>query len=162
MDFISLQPFLYTAIAYFDLKKFDSCITVCQLLAKNRLQTKTIYDKALDRLNTCLAMSLDDANDNYFTVKRNILELMHQPSRALKQYDTAYYIFHKPLQLYNKARVYDAQFENYQVALRYYQRYLENQHKTEAEEKKEVLAFGEKRVKQLEEWEKNAEDCFRM
>ncbi len=165
MNFVGLKPFLFTAIGYFELKQYDSCIATCQLLVQNKLETRTTiylealsykalkeYDKALDKLNTCIGMALDDGADNYFTVKAAVLELMHQPSRALKQYDTAYYIFHRPLQLYHKARVYDAKFENYKVALRYYHRYLKNHSKTKRNE--EVVAFVKKRVKQLEEWEK--------
>lgn len=167
MHFVTLQPFLLTAIAYFDLKKYDSSIAICEFLLGNKLKTKTVvylealsykalhdYKKSLARLDECLAMALDDDADNYFSVKGDIYETLHQPSKALKQYDTAYYIFHHPLQLYNKARIYDASFENPHTALRYYRRYLSHRKGPAKGDERKVLSFVRKRVKQLAEWEK--------
>lgn len=167
MHAISLSPFLRAAIASFRLGRYDSCIAFCRLLAQHKLESRTSlylgalsykaekkYKKALDNLNKCIAMSLDAAADNYFSAKGEILESIHQPSRALKQYDTAYYIFHHPLQLYNKARIYDAQFENYKFAIRYYRRYLDHSNKPETEDEKKVYAFVRERLQQLEKWER--------
>ncbi len=166
MHFFSQKPFLMTAISYFNIKNYDSCIATCNYLILNKSGTQTVlylkalsykalkqYKNALSSLNACIHMALDEAADNYFSTKGEVFILMHQPSRALKQYDTAYYIFRKPVQLYNKARIYDGQFENYKAALRYYRRYLKHQKAPKSGNEKEITAFVKKRVKQLEEWE---------
>ena len=168
MHFLSLKPYFREALAWFKLEKYDSCVTVCQFLDKNKLKTRATmylealsykalqqYDKALSRLNTCISMAIDEAANDYYTEKGAVLELMHQPSKALKQYDTAYYIFQNPIQLYNKAKIYDVQFENYPTALRFYQRYLNRKKKPNEKDRIKVTAFVEKRTKQLEAWQKS-------
>lgn len=167
MGAISLQPFLFAAISYFQLEQYDSCIATCQLLAQSKLNSKTTmylqalsykalkqYDTALIFLNNCIAMSLDKSANGYFSAKGEILNLMHQPSNALKQYDTAYYIFHQPEQLYNKAKIYDIQFKNYKAALRFYKRYLKNAGKPKSGNEEKIYAFVKERAEQLERWEK--------
>ena len=171
MHYISLKPFLQAAIARFNLEQYDSCIATCRLLTANKLANETIYylealaykalkqyEPALAYLDTCIHMAMDPKADDYFTAKGAVLEQMHQPSNALKVYDTAYYLFHAPLQLYNKARIYDSQFENYRVALRYYRDFMQKSTDSTGPKAATVRAYVRKRSDQLEKWQKAIQD----
>ncbi len=170
MNSIELNPFTFTAIAYYHLKEYDSCIAISELLKAHQLLSRNMfylealahkelknYKQAISLLDTCIDMALEpDAND-YLSQKGSVLELMSQPKQALLQYDYAYSIFNDPNQLYNIALIYDNAFKDYDKALKYYRSFIK---KTTVKTPlkyaidKELVDFVTKRIQQLEVWKR--------
>lgn len=166
MNTIDLNSYLYGAVGYFYLKQYQPCVDLCDFLIVHHYQTLSVlfteamafkeqkrYSESLATLDECIGMALNKQANDYFVAKAAIYRTLKQYNKAFRQYDTAYYIFHNPLQLYNKALLYDVQLKKPLEALKYYRSYLRNAHDN-PKRNKEVWDYVNARVKQLEEWEK--------
>ncbi|GAC1432791.1 MAG: hypothetical protein NVSMB7_08560 [Chitinophagaceae bacterium] len=63
-------------------------------------------------------------------------EAMNQFTMAVKQYDSAYYLFKSPLMKYYTGRIYESTLKNEKLARKYYLQYLKFATPQSADEKK--------------------------
>lgn len=166
MNTVDLNSYLYGAIGYFYLKQYRQCVETCDFLIVHHYQTRPVlfleamafkeqkrYPESLATLDECIGMALDKQANEYFDAKAFIYTILKQYNKAFHQYDTAYYIFQNPLQLYNKALLYDIQLKKPLEALKYYKRYLQKVDGKLKPPDKQVWDYVYARVKQLEEWD---------
>jgi hypothetical protein len=66
-------------------------------------------------------------------------------------------MFHDPLELYNKARLYDARLKSPRTALRYYRLYLRRRTGSVPSQEKEAFSFARSRTRTLAAWERERE-----
>lgn len=170
MDNVTLVPFLDAAIGYYYTSDYAGCVRTCDLLISHQLKTRTVlyleamafrkqkkYKLSLATLNDCIALAIDSKAADYYEAKADIYETLGAYRRALTQYDTAYYIFHDPLQLYNKARLYDARLKSPRTALRYYRLYLRERTDSVPSREKKTFSFARSRTRTLAAWERETE-----
>lgn len=157
-----VAPLTYLAIAYLNTVRYDSCLKVCDFMIRNKAKTETVmylkgkayqglknYPASLAAFSECIGMAISKSADAYFTEMGNDYELMKQYRKAIAQYDTAHYIFHDPMRLYNIGRVYEADLKNPIDALRFYRRFMAKAKKPVNENEKEIAAYVRQRVKEL-------------
>ena len=146
----SLQALGWTALSYYNLKKYPDCIRVCEGMQgmgmdieavyyyesraeaklKHYAQSDTLLRRALTKaISKTAEWYYDDLGDNYESTKDYRQSLAH--------YDTAYYLFKAPLILYNCGRICETELHNPVRAKQYYRRYLAVA-KPESEEEKRV------------------------
>lgn len=110
---ISYAPLNYTVIAALRLEDYQRCLEVCRLLMETGYETEQIlyyaarayaglgqYGKSNEMLQRCLKKAVSENAETYYAALGNNLEAMQQPAKAVAYYDTAYYLFRNPAQLY--------------------------------------------------------------
>lgn len=157
-----VAPLTYLAIAYQNTGRYNSCLKVCHFMILNNAKTETVmylegmafrklknYPASLAAFSECIGMAISKSADAYYTEMGEDYEQMHQYRKAIAQYDTAHYIFHDPMRLYNIGRIYEAYLKKPGGALRYYRRYRAEAQKPGNENEKEIAAYVRQRVKEL-------------
>ncbi|MFT4094811.1 MAG: hypothetical protein QM640_14360 [Niabella sp.] len=141
------QPTAYThlAYAYLNNNQIDKCLALYDWMdlqhMKNEMVTycaamcyskKKDYSKSNLLLDECLSQNLIATAVTYFRSKADNYESAKDYKKALSLYDTAYYIFHNPLDLYYKGRVYDVYLKNQAQASVLYKKYIAAKQKPES------------------------------
>lgn len=165
MEAISMKPFFYAAAGYFLTKQYKACSAMCDFMLEKKLKTRSVlylqamafekqkqYKLSLQRLEECLADALSKDAIDYFSTKGEIYEKMKAFHTAMRQYDTAYYIFKEPVMMYKKALVYDRDLKNPTTALRYYQSYLHKRHDSVPPLEMPLYKYAIDREKTLRKW----------
>jgi tetratricopeptide (TPR) repeat protein len=124
-------------VCYYNLKRYEDCIRVCDYTQQQQITTETIYyyqarsyarlhdyEKSNELLRTCLLTAISKSAELYYYSLGENFEAMKQYKTAIAQYDTGYYLFKNPVMLYNCGRIYESQLNNKESGKRYYQRYL--------------------------------------
>ncbi len=154
---VSLIPLSNMALSYFNLKQYNDCIRVCDYMLFNELNGETIFyykAKALAGLkqfpqsNDQFQICLDNAISNnlelyYYNIGQNY-EALKMYTKAIANYDTAYYFSKDPIMNYDIAVVYETQLKNLLLAKKYYSKYLAESKPKTAEEKKVYAYVKEK------------------
>lgn len=125
------------ALAYLYTKQFDLCMDLCNFLIDGNEKSETIlyikgmalfsikkYDSSLVCFQQCIKMAIPDGTDTYYGQIGYIYESLKNYPKAIASFDTAYYIFHDPVQYYNIGRIYEIDYHNFKSALKYYKKYL--------------------------------------
>lgn len=133
-----IAAYVNLAYSYLNTDSFSKCTKLCEwLMVKNRAtqpvlycaaiaySKKKEYKKSNELLDACLALSLHKDAVGYFNAKADNFEAMKQYHRAISYYDTSYYIFQSPPDLYYKGRIYDKYLNNKPKAKLYYQRFID-------------------------------------
>lgn len=108
------------------------------------------YRESNDLYEECLNLAISKNAEKYFFGKVENFESLRQAKAAIASCDTAYYVFHNPLALYNIGRLYETGLKNKTKAHIYYRDYLKKAVPLTVQEKKvyayvkEVLATKEK------------------
>ena len=144
-------PYISLAWSYLSLDSIDKCIILSEwLTTKNKISQSLSYCAALayakkkdyERsnllLDECLRQSLQDDAILYYNAKSDNYESLKQYQQAIRYYDTSYYIFQSPLDLYYTGRIYDKYFNNRAKASYYYKQFIDK--------RKNPRNSGEKRV----------------
>lgn len=166
MNAITLHPFFCTAAAYYLTKQYQQCIEICDLLIMNELKSRSLlylealayekqkkYELSLAVLDECIGDALSKDAVDYFITKGEIYEKLNENKAAIKQYDTAYYIFQSPVVLYKKGLVFDLKLKNSKSALQYYNAYLHQRRDSVPQAEKPVYQYVVERVKALRKWQ---------
>ena len=133
-----VMPYVNLAYSYLNTDSLDKCITLCEWLMINNKATQSVlycaaiayskkkeYKKSNELLDACLALSIQKDAVGYFNAKSDNFEAMKQYRKAISYYDTSYYIFQSPPDLYYKGRIYDKYLKNKTKARLYYQRFID-------------------------------------
>ncbi|MFI5154781.1 MAG: tetratricopeptide repeat protein [Chitinophagales bacterium] len=143
------------ALAYYELKKYNDCIRVCEYLFQHQVEGESIYyyeamawaklkeyEKSNELLQTCLAKAISKTAETYYYQLGLNEEELKAYKKAISNYDTAYYLFKDPLMKYNGGRIYESKLKNPKAAAIYYEEYLSHAKPVSAAEKK-VYAYVE-------------------
>jgi tetratricopeptide (TPR) repeat protein len=132
------SPYINLAYSYLAVDSLDKCIRLCEwLMMKNKATVvlvycasqayakKKNYTRSNELLDDCLTLSMQTDAVRYFNAKSDNYEAMKQYNQALTYYDTSYYIFQTPSDLYYTGRLYDKYLNNKTKARFYYQQYID-------------------------------------
>jgi tetratricopeptide (TPR) repeat protein len=146
---ISLSPLTQLALAYYNLKMYTDCIRVCTYMLSNELDIESIYyyeaksfaklknfTKSNELLQVCLTKAISKTAELYYYNLGDNYEAMNQFTTAVKQYDSAYYLFKSPLMKYYSGHIYENNLKNEKLALKYYRLYLQLATPQSVDEKK--------------------------
>jgi tetratricopeptide (TPR) repeat protein len=145
----SLSPLTQLALSYYNLKQYTDCIRVCQYMKDAGMNTESInyyearswaqlkeFSKSNELLKICLGLAISRTAELYYYDLGENAESMKQFKSAIRQYDTAYYLFRNPLMNYNIGRIYEIPLKNPKLAQKYYGKYLITANPQTPEEKK--------------------------
>ncbi|MGX5818321.1 tetratricopeptide repeat protein [Chitinophaga lutea] len=152
----------YTAIAYYRLKQYDSCIQIHhKMTGLLGDATETVkyaaslgyaglrrYDEANGLLEECIALAKSKHLDTYYTTLAENFEQMRQFRRAIAHYDTAYFLFRNPMRQYGIARIYDQHLQDFPRAKKFYEQYFKNAN-AETRAEKQIREYVKERMKTL-------------
>jgi len=144
-----LNALTWLALSYYNLKKYDDCVTTCQYMLDNGFDVESIYyyqaraysklkdyDKSNQLLTICLKKAISHTAEWYYNDLAENNEALKNYKSALANSDTSYYLFKDPLMLYNCGRISESLLKNETQARKYYRQYLAVAHPQSAEEQK--------------------------
>lgn len=158
----AIQPSAYISLAYayLNTKKIDQCLALCNWLELQGMKSEpTTYCAALCYaqkkdfvksnllLDECLKQNLLEEAKTYFRSKADNYEHLKDYKKAIAQYDTSYYIFQNPYDLYYKARVYDANLNNKQQASVFYKKFIAEKQKPEGPTEEKLFNYIKEYIK---------------
>jgi tetratricopeptide (TPR) repeat protein len=133
----SITSISHLIVCYYNLKRYEDCIRVCNYTQEQQIITETIYyyqarsyarlhdyEKSNELLRVCLGTAISKSAELYYYSLGENHEAMKKYKTAIAQYDTGYFLFRNPVMLYNCGRIYESQLNNKESGKRYYQRYL--------------------------------------
>lgn len=107
-------------------------------LAYTALKKYALSDSLLDE---CIKFNIQELATTYYSAKADNSIALKNYSRAASYYDTSYYIFHNPQDLFQAGRVYDANQNNRAKATSYYKRYLQAQPKPKTNNQESIHEY---------------------
>ncbi|HVU54273.1 MAG TPA: hypothetical protein VHD83_04425 [Puia sp.] len=144
-----LNALTWLALSYYNLKRYDECITTCQYLLDAGFDVEAIYyyqarayaklkeyEKSNQLLAICLKKAISDKAEWYYNGLSENNEALKNYKSALSNSDTSYYLFKDPLMLYNCGRISESLLKNETLARKYYRQYLAVAHPASPEEQK--------------------------
>lgn len=108
---------------------------------------KADYIKSNLLLSECLAQNLLPEAKTYFRARADNYENIKEFKKAIAQYDTSYYLFRSPYDLYYKARVYDAYLNNKQQASVFYKKFIAAKQKPEGAVEEKIFNYISEYIK---------------
>jgi tetratricopeptide (TPR) repeat protein len=149
LEEISLSALTQLALSYYNVKMYNDCIRVCDFMLHNDLDIESVYyyqakayakikdfTKSNELLQVCLTKAISKTAEMYYYALGDNYEAINQFTIAVKQYDSAYYLFKDPLMKYYAGHVYENNLKNEKLARKYYIQYLEHATPQSADEKK--------------------------
>ncbi|MCW3114368.1 MAG: hypothetical protein JWR18_2764 [Segetibacter sp.] len=119
------------------IKQYEACYKVCNNLLEQGIETEALFYyasqakyklnefiKSSELLKQCLNLAISKNTNLYYFSLADNFESLKQYKRAIASYDTAYYLFHDPLALYNIGRLYEQGLQNNNTARQYYKKYM--------------------------------------
>jgi tetratricopeptide (TPR) repeat protein len=146
----TLQSLEWTALSYYNLKRYPDCIRVCEGMREMGMDIEAVYyyesraeaklkhyAESDSLLRKALSKAISKTAEWYYDDLGDNFELQKDYRQSLAHYDTAYYLFKAPLILYNCGRICETELHNLGRAKQYYRRYLAVA-RPESEEEKRV------------------------
>jgi tetratricopeptide (TPR) repeat protein len=146
----SLRSLEWTALSYYNLKKYPDCIRVCEAMQVMGMDMEEVYyyesraeaklkhyPESDSLLRKALSKAISKTAEWYYDDLGDNLESQKDYRQSLAHYDTAFYLFKAPLILYNCGRICETELHNIPRAKQYYRRYLALA-RPESEEEKRV------------------------
>ncbi|MGE9312121.1 tetratricopeptide repeat protein [Niabella sp. CJ426] len=158
----AIQPSAYISLAYayLNTQKIDQCLVLCDWLELQGMKSEpTTYCAALCYaqkgdfvksnllLDECLKQNLLEEAKTYFRSKADNYEKTKDYKKAIAQYDSSYYIFQNPYDLYYKARVYDVNLNNKTQASVFYKKFLAVKQKPETPLEEKLFNYIKEYIK---------------
>lgn len=149
-------PYINLAYSYLNMDSIDRSIWVCEwLIGKNKAYPQILYCAALaygrkkdfvksnEYLDKCIELSIQKEALTYFNAKSDNYEEMKLYKQASAYHDTAYYIFHAPLDLYYTGRLYDKYLKNPVKAAYYYRQFIARRKRPASNEEARIFQYIE-------------------
>lgn len=140
--YISYAPMYYATVSALRLDSFQRALQLSELLIETGYETEQIlyyaakahaglkqYKQSNELLQRCLKKAISENAETYYTDLGSNLEAMDQPARAVAYYDTAYYLFKNPIQLYASGNAL-VRSNKKEAAKKRYRQYLKQPAKT--------------------------------
>jgi tetratricopeptide (TPR) repeat protein len=131
-------PYIHLAFSYLAVDSLDKCISISEwMMLMNKANQALVYcasqayakkknfARSNELLDDCLKMTVQAEAVRYLNAKSDNYEAMKQYNQAVAYYDTSYYIFKTPADLYYAGRLYDKYLNNKVKARQYYQQFLD-------------------------------------
>lgn len=147
------------AQANYSVKNYETCFKVCDTLFKQGVENESLlyyasqakyklndYNKSNELLKKCLDLAISKNTNVYYFSRADNFEALKQYKKAVTAYDTAFFLFHDPLALYNIGRLYEQGLKSKTLSHQYYKKYLALAHPKSKDEQrvyayvKEILA----------------------
>ncbi len=139
VDFIDINTTVHLAISNYNLKNYVLSFQLCDTLLQQGIDAESLlyyasramyklnkFKKSNELLTQCLSKAITANADTYLSSKADNFEALKQYKKAISAYDTAWYLFKKPLSLYNIGRLYEIGLKNKKLAYQYYSKYLKS------------------------------------
>lgn len=140
--YISYAPMYYATVSALRLENFQRALQLCELLIETGYETEQIlyyaakahaglkqYEQSNELLQRCLKKSISENAETYYAELGSNLEALGQPGKAVAYYDTAYYLFKNPGQLYASGNAL-VRSNKKEAARKRYRQYLKQPAKT--------------------------------
>ncbi|MBE7171562.1 MAG: hypothetical protein INR73_13285 [Williamsia sp.] len=137
LEDLSVKPLTQLIISYYNLKRYQDCIRVCEWMASNDLNAEAVYYyeamayarmknyiKSNELLEICLNMAKSPNSEMYYYNLGQNYEAIRQYKKAVSYYDTAFYLFKDPLMNYKAGIICDTRLKNSKAANQYFTKYL--------------------------------------
>ena len=121
----------------YNIKQYEACYNVCNNLLEQGIETEALFyyasqgkyklndfNKSNELLKKCLNLAISKNTNLYYSSIADNFESLKQYKKAISSYDTAFYLFHDPLALYNIGRLYEQGLKNPGRAHEYYKKYM--------------------------------------
>lgn len=144
-------------LSYYELKKYEDSYRVCQYLIDAGLDPEKIYyyqsraaakmkkfDKSTELLQICLSKAISETAEQYYYNLGQNYEATKDFRKAIKQYDTAFYLFKDANMMYYIASIYETHLRDQGQAKKYYLKFLALAKPRNANELKAVKYVREK------------------
>jgi tetratricopeptide (TPR) repeat protein len=131
-----INPYIRLAYSYLYQNKFKQAISVCQWMEQKNLHTLASsyceaqaykglkdYTRSNLILDQCISQTIQKEANIYLQAKASNYELMKDYKTAMHYYDTAYYIFKNPVDVYLSGRLADHYLNNKTKATAMYRLY---------------------------------------
>ncbi|MEJ0105341.1 MAG: tetratricopeptide repeat protein [Bacteroidota bacterium] len=154
-------PFINLAFSYLNKQLYPQCLQLCDWLEySNKANESILYCEALalgktgrynesnEKLDECIKMSIQEGAHTYFNAKADNFENLKNFKQATNYYDTAWYIFHSPYDLYFAGRIYDKYFRNPVKAKYYYRLFQKNKPIPKNNGEQRVIAYTEEYLRE--------------
>ncbi|GAB3425132.1 tetratricopeptide repeat protein [Niabella aquatica] len=156
------EPLAYTdlAYAYLNTKQIDKCLAFCEWMEVNNMKNESLtycaaqchaqkknYVTSNLLLDECLQQNLISTAVIYFRSKADNYEATKEYKKAIAQYDSSYYIFNHPTDLYYKARIYDIYLKNKIQASVFYKKYIAEKQKPEDPAEEQLFKYIREYIK---------------
>jgi tetratricopeptide (TPR) repeat protein len=147
-------PFVSLAYSYLNKQLYPTCIQLCDWLEYGDKANESIlychalafakmelYEESNAKLDECIKMSIQDDAHTYLAAKADNYENMKIFTKATQYYDTAWYIFHKPYDLYFAGRIYDKYLKNSAKTTYYYRLFNKNKPQPKSNGESRVIEY---------------------
>ncbi len=149
LDEPALNALTQLSLAYYNLKKYNDCIRVCEYMLDHNIDLESVYyydarawaklnnfSRSNELLEICVGKAISKTAEIYYYNLGQNYESLKQFKKAIAQYDTAYYLFKDPAMKYNCGRICESNLKNLKLARKYYSEYLKLADPQSPEEKK--------------------------
>jgi len=149
-------PFVNLAFSYLNKQLYPECLQLCEWLEYGNKANESIlycealalsktrhYNESNEKLDECIKMSIQEEAHTYLNAKADNFESLKNFKQATKYYDTAWYIFHAPYDLYFAGRIYDKYFRNTVKAKYYYRLFQKNRPAPKNSGEQRVIEYTE-------------------
>jgi tetratricopeptide (TPR) repeat protein len=153
-------PYIHLAFSYLNQKNYEESISVCEWMINKKIASQAIlycealalkalknYTKSNQLLDECIQQTIQKQAQTYLEAKGDNYEEMKDYQQSLNYYDTAYYIFKNPIDLYFAGRIQDQFLHNKAKAANLYSRYRKLTWETNDETEKRILKYIESFLK---------------
>lgn len=140
--------------SYLNLKQPDSVLSVYSWLELEGIggesaaygaalahAMKKNYATSDSLLTECIAFNIQEMAATYLRAKADNALAVKNYNKAVALYDTSYYIFKEPLDLFQAGRVFDSQLQNRSRATGYYKRFLRARPVPKTDEEENITGY---------------------
>jgi tetratricopeptide (TPR) repeat protein len=144
----------------YSIKQYEACYNVCNNLLEQGIETEALFYyasqakyklnefvKSTELLKQCLNLAVSKNTNLYYFSLADNFESLKQYKKAISSYDTAFYLFHDPLALYNIGRLYEQGLKNPKTAKDYYKKYMAVA-KPKSKDEQKVYAYVKELLKE--------------
>ena len=154
-------PFVSLAYSYLNKQLYSTCLALCDWLEYGNKANEAIlychalafakmglYEESNAKLDDCIKMSIQENAHTYLAAKADNYENMRSFTKATQYYDTAWYIFHKPYDLYFAGRICDKYLKNSVKTIYYYRQFHKNKPAPKNNGETRVIDYVEEYLKE--------------
>lgn len=150
----SPSAFTKLAYSYLNTQNYDKSLALYNKMESENMSNESLvycaalcnsakenYKESNRLLDLCLKQNLLPSASIYLRAKAENFEAIKDFKKTIQHYDTSYYIFHNPIDLYLAGRIYDQHLKNRDKAGAYYLRYLKQKKAPSGEMEKMLFEY---------------------
>lgn len=151
---VTSNAFTQLLFSYLNTNRPHKCIELFDWMESNNMSNESAaygaalaytkkkeFKKSNELLTRCIENNIIKEAATYLRAKADNFEGLKQYDKSIAYYDTSYYIFQKPIDLYYAGAVYDGKLNDRSGAGKYYKKYLQKAGKPTSSDEKRVNAY---------------------